>query len=591
MSWCIVSREFPPFAGGGIGTYANAMARAQARAALSPVVITVGPGERTETTENGVTVVRLPLAQGDDWSAPHPAIRTPETRAAWNALGPHSVFAMQVADELLSLIPRNGIDLVEFADTGAAGWFALNRRRNLGSYGDVRMLTHIHSPSAWIERTNRRCEPGRAMHELQRMEREQALWSDAVITPSHFMAGWAERHWGVRATVLRYPMPLRELARDFDDDHDDEREDGVLFVGRLEYRKGIDTLLSAWSRLKPDVRLHLVGLDTPDERTGVAIGERLISQMPREVALTVVEHGPKSPSEVHALQSEAGLVVVPSPEDNLPFTCIEAMAAARVVIASDIGGASELIEDGVSGLIFRSGSAASLAEVLARALAMSASERRGMGQSARARVEELCGTDSALSARREHARQVEHWRDILGDPPCVMVNTPSMISASCESLCAALTSSGADVAIGWPKAGDRVVAHATPSLEGLLAGPREVGHFVVRQSWLDRPEIGALLAEYDPNQTLRVREAWKLVALLLSMGARGVAVPEALCEAAAPEGPVLEIDPRTLVRAALVTGEPGTPVGRAIRLAHAFEGQTDTIKSRVMGTARRLLGG
>ena len=585
MTWCIVSREFPPFSGGGIGTYANAMAQTLVRAGEHPIVITVGPTERTEGIEDGVTVVRLPLAQGEDWSGPHPAIRNPDTRASWQALGPHSVFAMQVAIELETLVVRYGIDLVEFTDTGAAGWFALNRRRNLGSFGDVRMITHVHSPSAWIERVNRRCEPGRNMHELQRMEREQAQWSDAVITPSQFMADWVEQNWGVRASIIRYPKPLRET------EPAEEMEDSVLFVGRLEYRKGIDTLLSAWSRLKPDARLHLVGLDTPDERTGVPIGERLISQMPREAALTVVEHGPKPPATVHKLQNSARVVVVPSPEDNLPFTCIEAMSAGRVVIASDLGGASELIEHGISGLVFRTGSAVSLAEMLARALDLSHDERETMGQRARQRIDELCNPVSVLAQRREHARGVEHWREIRSDPACAMINTPSMISASCEKLCAAITGSGADFAIGWPRAGDRVIAHGTPSLAGLIVGPREVGSVVIRRAWLERPEIKAVLPEFDPNRALRLREPWKLLALAMSLGAKGVVVPEARCEVLPAEGESVNIDIASLVRREMVAGEPGLPVGRAVRLVQAFEEQTTTIKSRVMGTARKLLGG
>lgn len=586
MSWCLVSREFPPFSGGGIGTYAEAFTQALVRAGRTPVVLTVGDGPRTESLERGVHVVRLPLSDGEDWSAPHPAVRTPETRAAWQALGPHSVFAMQVADELGSLIPRFHLDTVEFADTGAAGWFALNRRRNLGAYGGVRMVTHVHSPSAWIERVNRRCEPGRAMHELQRMERDQARWSDAVITPSRFMAAWAEASWGVRASVIRYPFAAAPAPGAFED------EEAVLFVGRLEYRKGIDTLLSAWSRLKPEgVRLHLVGRDTPDERTGVPIGERLISQMPREAALSVVEHGPKSPAEVAALQRGARLVVVPSPEDNFPFTCIEAMSAGRVVVASDTGGTAEMIEDGVSGLIFRAGSATSLAETLGRALALTEDDREEMGQRARERIADLCHPERVLAQRIDHAAGVEHWREIKSDSACVTINPTSMLDCACDRLCEAVGASGADFAIGWPRVGERVIAHATPSLEGILVGPRELGTMVFRRSWLERADISKHLALPAPGEPLRVREAWKLVALAMSLGARGVAVPEASCEIAPVDGQSLDIDPSALVRRAMATGEPGVPVGRALRLVQAFESDTPTIKSRVMGTARKLLGG
>jgi len=314
--------------------------------------------------------------------------------------------------------------------------------------------------------------------------------------------------------------------------------------------------------------------------------------MSREAALTVVEHGRMSPGDVSALQHSAGVVVVPSPEDNSPFTCIEAMAAGRVVIASDIGGASEFIEHKLSGLIFESASAASLAAAIGEALAMTRDEREEMGQRAIERVREMCDPKAVLGQRQEHVRGIEHWREIKSDPKCAMINTPSMISAACEKLTCALTLSGADFAIGWPRAGDRVIAHGTPSLEGLVIGPREVGSVVLRRSWLDRPEVRAALpADTDPDQAIRVREAWKLLALLVSLGAKGVAVPEARCEATPADGPAVNVDVSGLVRREMVAGEAGLPIGRAVRLAQAFEAQGDTIKSRLMGSARKLLGG
>jgi len=117
MSWCFVSREFPPFSGGGIGTYALAMAQSLVMAGEKPIVITVGDGVQSESVEDSIVVIRLPLVKGDDWSAPHPAVRTPKTVAAWNALGPHAVFSMLVADILEDVIARHSVDLVEFADT------------------------------------------------------------------------------------------------------------------------------------------------------------------------------------------------------------------------------------------------------------------------------------------------------------------------------------------------------------------------------------------------------------------------------------------------------------------------------------------
>lgn len=585
MSWCFVSREFPPFSGGGIGTYARAMTQSLVMAGEKPVVITVGDGLRSEAVEDGVVVIRLPLVEGDDWSAPHPNARSPETIAAWNALGPHSVFSMLVADVLEDVIARHGVDLVEFADTGAAGWFALNRRRNLGAFGDVRMLTNVHSPSAWIEEHNRRCEPGRQMHELQRMEHEQAKWSDAVITPSQYMADWVGENWGIRAEVMRNPLPAR-VPHD-----EDAEEDGVLFVGRLEYRKGIDTLCRAWSKLKEeDHRLHLVGQDVPDQRTGVPIGERLLSEMPREASLLVVEHGSMSPAGVHTLQSGASVVVVPSPVDNLPYTCVEAMAAGRVVVASDVGGASELIEDGVSGLLFESGSCESLAITLRRALDMPEQARIEMGEKACERIDSMCSAASVVSARRVHAKGVEHWRDILSDPECVAVNTTGVDEDKLKQLCDAVTNSGAAFAHGWPESKGRIFAHSSPSYAGMLAGPRKIGPMIVRRQWLEKPEVGDFVPAHKGDR-FETGDAWKLAAAICAAGGKGVVVPEAVTDTNEPAAPAAAGDAHALIGPEIVRGEPGLPVGRAVRLAPAFEGQSDTIKSRVMGTAKKLLGG
>ena len=68
-------------------------------------------------------------------------------------------------------------------------------------------------------------------------------------------------------------------------------------------------------------------------------------------------------------------------------------------------------------------------------------------------------------------------------------------------------------------------------------------------------------------------------------------MPEAKCEVSNPEGPMVNVDITKLVRPEMVAGETGQPIGRAVRLVQAFEEQGDTIKSRLMGTARKLLGG
>src|SRR5689334_20876306 len=118
MNIALISREYPPFFGGGIGAYTERFARALADGGHRPVVVTVSKSGREEReTGRGVTVVRLPFIDGDDWSGPHPAIATPEAVAAFGAFNPVSVFAMQVGAAMPGLVREFAIDAIEAPDT------------------------------------------------------------------------------------------------------------------------------------------------------------------------------------------------------------------------------------------------------------------------------------------------------------------------------------------------------------------------------------------------------------------------------------------------------------------------------------------
>ncbi len=400
-AWCLVSREYPPHSGGGIGTYAATFSELLARRGVPVVVVTAHADARADEHTNGVDIIRLPLQNDDRWAGPHASITTKEMQDLWHTLGPHSVFSRQVANLVPELLDRFGVGVIEGCDTGAPLWHLLGDRADPKWAADVRVITHVHSPSAWIERLNRRLEQSKTMHELQRMEREQTRGSDAVVTPSHGMEHWLAHRWGVRADVIRYPFELLPESP--------PGKGGVLFVGRLEFRKGIDTLLRAWPRVETDTRLRIVGADVVDYRTNQSVSEGLLSGLDRVELL-----GTLPPDRIAELQRDASVVVVPSPDDNFPFTCIEAMAAGRVVVAANAGGAAEMIEHGLSGLLFEPYDEQGLADTLTRSLDMGPDERAAMGQAARERIGSLCDPQCVLDERVEQVRK----------PPAPVITSP-----------------------------------------------------------------------------------------------------------------------------------------------------------------------
>ena len=140
------------------------------------------------------------------------------------------------------------------------------------------------------------------------------------------------------------------------------RPDRPLFVcaARLEEQKGHAVLLEALAALREDgadFALALAGsgslretLEARSRALGLEAQVRFLG--------TVDEPGP--------LLAAADAVVLPSLWEGLPLTLLEAMARARPVVASAVGGIPEVVEDGVSGLLVPPGRADALAEALGR---------------------------------------------------------------------------------------------------------------------------------------------------------------------------------------------------------------------------------
>jgi len=78
-------------------------------------------------------------------------------------------------------------------------------------------------------------------------------------------------------------------------------------------------------------------------------------------------------------------VVITSSTESLPRVALEAMAAARPVVAFDVGGVSELVQDGVTGRLIRNGDLEAMADAVCR-LVESPSEAARLGEGGRARV-------------------------------------------------------------------------------------------------------------------------------------------------------------------------------------------------------------
>lgn len=127
----------------------------------------------------------------------------------------------------------------------------------------------------------------------------------------------------------------------------------VVFVGRLSREKGIHTLIEAWLGIEDkSVGLRIIG-DGPlrGELEGASSG------------MNVNFVGHLRPDEVEREIAAAALLVLPSEwYETFGRVVVEAYACGRPVLVSRTGGLTELVEDGVTGLLFEPGNAGELRE-------------------------------------------------------------------------------------------------------------------------------------------------------------------------------------------------------------------------------------
>jgi len=130
----------------------------------------------------------------------------------------------------------------------------------------------------------------------------------------------------------------------------------VVFAGRLEPIKGVETIVRAAQRL-PDVTVAVVG-DGPlaaelrelANELGVADRVAFLGRVP----------------SVPPILAAADVVVLPSFSEGMPLVVLEALALARPVVASRVGGIPEVVEDGVTGLLVEPGDPEELAVAIER---------------------------------------------------------------------------------------------------------------------------------------------------------------------------------------------------------------------------------
>lgn len=243
-----------------------------------------------------------------------------------------------------------------------------------GSFGPVPYLVRLHS-SAWMCRILFGDRIPFADRFERQMEAQTLARARGLSSPSAFVADYVRAACNVRQPIhiIPYPIDTAQFRPG-----PKAPQPLVLFVGRVEKRKGADTLLQALPQVLaqcPDCEFVFVGRLCDDTA-------ELVKAAPPPAKFL----GPRPREEVLQWLQRAWAFAAPSVWDNSPNTVYEALACGTAVVATRVGGIPELVEDGATGLLVAPGDSSALAATLLGALKHSA-QRGQFEQAGRAKAQ------------------------------------------------------------------------------------------------------------------------------------------------------------------------------------------------------------
>ena len=170
-----------------------------------------------------------------------------------------------------------------------------------------------------------------------------------------------------------------------------------LYIGRMMKEKGTEEYLYAARKMHEKygskVSFTAIGYYEDDY-------EALVKEAEKDGILKVIPYQ----KDIHPYIKEADAIVHPSYHEGMSNVLMEAAATGRPVIASDINGCKEVVNNGVSGLLFKSRSSEDLFDALDKFMSLSMEDRKKMGASGRKWVEDNFNRDDIIASYMNEIR-------------------------------------------------------------------------------------------------------------------------------------------------------------------------------------------
>lgn len=347
MKYWLLTTEYPPFFGGGIGTYCAITARMLAGKGHIVSVFVADPAVNNiqESEDGGIRIVRFNTSRTN--SSPF--------------LGHVTNASYEFAHIVKHFIEKEGQpDIIEAQEYLGIAYYLLQYKHLLYDWcRDVPVLITMHSPSSLNMEYNHVPIYRYPNYWICEMERFCLQAASYIISPSHYLPRELEKRFVLNNKNIEViPNPFDGKLNNIKAvPISGKKGSEIVFYGKLTVQKGAFKLLEyfkkLWDKGFDRPLLLLGGQDIVYHPEGMTMGDIIIRKYKKYLDQGLLKlEGRIKPSEIGTRLSSAEVVIIPSENDNLPYVVFEMMALGQIVLVSKQGGQSEVVENGIDGFVF-----------------------------------------------------------------------------------------------------------------------------------------------------------------------------------------------------------------------------------------------
>ena len=299
-----------------------------------------------------------------------------------------------------SWVKAGEVDVVECADWGGLSAFIrFDCPAVIRLHGTDTFFCHLENrPVKWFNRY---------------LEQQALQSANTILAVSDFVGRYTQRLFNLRKGYCVVHNGL-DIA-DFQPKEDSSPNEAftILYFGTLIRKKGVLELPHIFNevcRKVPNATLKLVGKDAADALSGNKSTWAMMQQHFTPEAMQRTEYlGPVPYADIRQHISEASICVFPSYAECWPMSWMEAMAMRKAIVASNIGWAIEMIEDGKEGYLVNPSNHLLYAQKIVKLL-FNKDCRENFGKNARVKVEDAFSADQIAKNTLKHYQMVLNGR-------------------------------------------------------------------------------------------------------------------------------------------------------------------------------------